>query len=56
MTDMEKYGVLENVDVPEKTAEEKTHMRCPKCNTKLVPSDRVNVLKCPQCGTLPFER
>lgn len=56
MTDMEKYGVLESPEGTEKTAEKKSPLRCPKCNTKLVPSDRVNVLKCPQCGTLPFER
>lgn len=56
MSDFEKYGVLENPETVDKTAEEKTPRRCPDCNSVLVPSEQVNVLICPQCGTKPFER
>lgn len=53
---MEKYGVLEDPAVT-KTAEEKREpKRCPECDSELIPTDQVNVYKCPKCGTKPFER
>jgi exosome complex RNA-binding protein Csl4 len=50
---MEKYGVdEEEKTVPEKTGGESRV--CPKCERVLVAD--TNVLLCPNCGTLPFER
>lgn len=49
---MEKYGV-EELEEAVKTAQSKD--RCPVCGTKLELLDNVNVLKCPKCGTKPFE-
>jgi len=50
---MEKYGVDEDEDL---VHEAKKKCVCPKCGTPLVGEDpTVNVLKCPHCGTAPFE-
>lgn len=56
MSEFEKYGVLENPDAVKTADDEKTKRFCPDCGAELVPSDKVNVLKCPKCGTKPFER
>ena len=56
MKDFEKYGVLEDPNTVGKTAEDKKPQRCPECDSALVPSETVNVLVCPKCGTRPFER
>lgn len=48
--DMEKYGVT-TPDPPDKTAS--SRKRCPKCGAEL--ELHGNVVKCPACGTEPFE-
>ena len=51
---MEKLGV-ETDDPGTKTGEEKPRERCPACGAKLLPRDDSNALRCPECGTRPFE-
>jgi len=46
---MEKYGVSVEVDDFTKTASD----GCPKCGSPLEKHGKV--LKCPKCGTEPFE-
>lgn len=51
---MDKYGV-EEPGLSDKTAEEKT--KCPKCGKPLLPDyENDGILRCPDCGTAPFER
>lgn len=50
---MEKYGVDEDGSGTKTADAQRGH--CPKCGAKLEPTDKVNVLKCPTHGTLPFE-
>lgn len=55
-SEFEKYGVDESSDAKTASRElDDTARVCPNCGSKLEPTDKVNVLKCPQCGTLPFE-
>lgn len=51
--EMAKYGVDE-VGSGTKTADAQTG-HCPQCGLKLESAATTNVLKCPRCGTLPFE-
>lgn len=51
---MEKYGVDEQNTAAKTAAADKD--RCPDCGAKLEPTNTINVLKCPRCGTRPFER
>lgn len=56
-SEMEKYGVEEGSDA--KTASrdlDDTARICPTCGSKLESTDKTNVLKCPHCGTRPFEQ
>ena len=48
---LEKYGV-EETNLP-KTAECGTS--CPSCGKQLEDKNNTGVLKCPSCGTRPFE-
>jgi ribosomal protein L37AE/L43A len=50
---VEKYGV-DTGDEP-KEAGERDAVACPACGSALEPADKVNVRKCPKCGTLPYE-
>jgi hypothetical protein len=50
---MDKYAVEEDGSGV-KTADAQGGV-CPKCGAKLESTDKTNVLKCPNCGTLPFE-
>jgi hypothetical protein len=50
---MDKYAVDEDGSGV-KTADAQAGL-CPKCSSKLESTDRINVLKCPKCGTEPFE-
>lgn len=53
---MEKYAVVEEASST-KTAQNATEAEgtCPICGTALEEKTRTNVLKCPDCGTRPFE-
>jgi ribosomal protein L37AE/L43A len=54
---MEKYGVEESrVEKNEKTANTEDPEFCPDCQLPLLSVAKVGVLKCPQCGTKPFEK
>ncbi len=53
-SEFEKYGVDE-VDGGAKTANHGVHRFCPWCGRELERTDKVNVLKCPEHGTKPFE-
>jgi ribosomal protein L37AE/L43A len=49
----EKYAVVEdNEDATKTAAEGKT---CPSCGAALEKLETTNVVKCPNCGTKPFE-
>ncbi|RKX63416.1 MAG: hypothetical protein DRP42_07640, partial [Tenericutes bacterium] len=49
---MDKYGVV--TEVPkDKRASEK--LCCPQCGSE-IPEDGGSVIRCPACGTKPFER
>lgn len=50
---MEKYGVEESED---KIAEVKKPNECPTCGSPLEDTETTGVLKCPLCGTKPFEK
>lgn len=51
---MEKYGVDEKTRLPEFLEKEAGEgSTCPKCGTRVERHGRI--LKCPQCGTEPFE-
>lgn len=52
---MEKFGV--EIEEPDKTASEKKPApeTCPRCGATLRAKEEVNVLLCPNCGSLPFE-
>jgi NADH pyrophosphatase NudC (nudix superfamily) len=50
---MDKYAVEEDGSGV-KTADAQEGY-CPNCGTKLEPAETTNVLKCPKCGTKPFE-
>lgn len=52
--EFEKYGVDE-VNGGAKTAKEGEIRHCPNCGKRLVPTEKINVLMCPLCGTRPFE-
>jgi ribosomal protein S27AE len=52
MDDMEKYGV-EQEKAEEKTAQEGTEQRCPRCNSLLEKHGDIRI--CPTCGSAPFE-
>lgn len=55
--EFEKYGVEENADA--KTASrdlDDTVRFCPHCGSPLESVENTNVVKCPRCGTLPFEQ
>jgi len=54
--EMEKYAVVEAEDHTKsaKTAAEVVGT-CPICGSELEETTTVNVLKCPKCGTRPFE-
>lgn len=53
---MEKYGVQEEVPKKDdKTANSNPEV-CPDCNAILDNLSTTGVLKCPQCGTRPFEK
>lgn len=49
---MEKYGV-DTVDTVKTSETISVRVRCPSCGASL--EANTNVLKCPQCGTEPFE-
>ena len=54
---MSKYGVVEPENLrDDKTADEKGTEVCPVCRTPIETLETTNVKKCPNCGTLPFER
>jgi len=55
MSDFEKYGVSEDEEQV-KIAEKETKRMCPSCGATLESEEKMNVLKCPNCGTEPFER
>jgi len=50
---MSKYGVDEDGSGVKTADAQKGH--CPDCGRKLENADKTNVLKCPVCGTKPFE-
>lgn len=50
---MEKYAVPTSDDP--KLASNEESDKCPNCGAELESTDKVNVRKCPDCGTLPFE-
>jgi NADH pyrophosphatase NudC (nudix superfamily) len=50
---MDKYAVEEDGSGTKTADAQQGH--CPKCGAKLENTDKVNVLKCPKCGTAPFE-
>ena len=50
---MSKDGVDEDGSGTKTADAQQGH--CPKCGAKLEPVDKTNVLKCPNCGTEPFE-
>lgn len=54
--EMEKYAVVEK-DEQKKTAQIAAEVvgTCPVCGSQLEETTRINVLKCPRCGTRPFE-
>jgi DNA-directed RNA polymerase subunit RPC12/RpoP len=52
--EFEKFGVVEDGDGTKTAAAEKG--LCPDCGSKLLPKDESNVLRCPKCGTKPFEK
>lgn len=52
---MEKYGVDESFTTPDSLEKHAANSKeCPKCGTTLEQHGRV--LKCPVCGTEPFEK
>lgn len=48
----DKYAVVEDDDDAKTAAEGLT---CPSCGAALEELETTNVLKCPNCGTKPFE-
>ena len=55
---MEKYAVIEDngsTKLAQDATGAKGTKRCPNCGNLLEVLDKINVLKCPECGTLPFE-
>jgi ribosomal protein S27AE len=50
---MEKYGVDESAGVDQEKLEKQAAKGCPTCGSKL--EKHGSVLKCPSCGTEPFE-
>ena len=51
---MEKYGVVTDRPDGEKTAAVK--LTCPKCGRCVEDILSGGVMKCPECGTEPFEK
>ena len=49
---MEKYGVVEGTD--SETLEKQAAQGCPKCSGKV--EVHGTILRCPKCGTEPFEK
>ena len=54
--EMEKYAVVEQ-ESSTKTAQNVAEAagKCPICDMALEDTQNINVLKCPRCGTRPFE-
>ena len=50
---MNKYAVDEDGSGVKTADAQGGH--CPECGAKLEPAEKNNVLKCPRCGTKPFE-
>lgn len=50
---MDKYAVAEDGSGVKTAEAQEGH--CPNCGAKLEPAATTNVLKCPKCGTAPFE-
>lgn len=49
----EKYAVVEDNEDAAKTAAE--GLTCPACGAAVEELETTNVVKCPNCGTKPFE-
>lgn len=52
---MEKLGVDVDEELSKQASDDPKGV-CPKCGSKLLPAEGVNVPKCPKCGTEPFEK
>ena len=49
----EKYGVEQEEEVVKTASRTKS---CPSCGLALLPSTTTGILRCPECGSKPFEK